>query len=223
MTTTPGHDPVADLPHMPFLDGSHLDEIDAYLTDTEADDRHEMPPRSEPWRPDNDRAAEWAMAQCVAATAAIDAAEADAQEWRDRISETLRQRTRQHRRRLAFFSQVLEEYALAWHDRDPRANKTLSLPSGKVTTTTPQTPTVKIADPAVVRAWLETLAGVGDDRVTDEVLQRPEPQPMVSGVRKLVVAVEKDGGWLVVDKVTGEKVPGLVAELGGTTAVAKPG
>lgn len=179
----------------------------------------QRPPRPEPWTPSDRSSAEWAMAIVRRDTLAIDQHEHDRDAWIQRITEAHVSAVAPLVERRARLSAALERYALAWHDEDPRVNKTLHVPSGEVKTTTPRTPKVSITDEAEVVAWLESI---DPEVVTHDVLQRPLPRPMISGVRKLVTTVEKDGGWIVVDPASGERVAGLSAELGDTTATVKP-
>lgn len=218
--TDPTHDPVEDLPHRPMDDALTRDEIDVYLDDVAAHGQEAADERRVRWHPVDNGSAEWCMAQAVAARRAIAEAEAEGDEWKARIDATTTANTAAHRRRLAFMEAELERYALIWHDEDPRNNKTLHLPSGELATTTPAKPKLVIADEAKVRGYLMTAASTGDERVTDTVLKPPSlPTPLVSGVGKLVDLVEKDGGHVAVDKVTGEVVPGLRVDPPGPTRV----
>jgi hypothetical protein len=214
------HDPAT-----PTIPDDEATEIYAAL-DTEAwwettsylPEEH-RPPRPEPWTPSDRSSAEWAMAIVRRDTLAIDQLEHDRDAWIQRINEAHVSAAAALVERRARLSAALERYALAWHDEDPRVNKTLHVPSGQVSTTTPRTPRVSIIDEAAVVAWLESI---DPEVVTPDVLKRTDPQPMISGVRKLVTTVEKDGGWIVIDPASGKQIAGLRAELGDTTASVKP-
>lgn len=210
------------IPHVP---DEILDEIqEAIDAETAWDATYylpepERPPRPEPWTPTDRRSAEWAMAIVRRDALEIAEQEADLAAWATRITQAHDTSVRPLKRRTERLTQALERYALVWHDADPRVNVTLSLPSGEVGTRTPKTPKVSITDRAAVVAWLESI---DPEVVTDKVLKRPDPEPLVSGVAKLVEVVEKNGGWLVIDPASGEQIDGLAAELGETTAKAKP-
>jgi hypothetical protein len=194
-------------------------DTEAWWEQTDYLPEDQRPPRPEPWTPSDRSSAEWAMAIVRRDTLAIARHEHDRDAWLQRINDAHSAAVAPLVERRARLVAALERYALAWHEQDPRVNKTLHVPSGEVKTTTPRTPKVSITDAAAVVAWLESI---DPEVVTQDVLKRTDPEPMISGVRKLVTAVEKDGGWIVVDPASGERVAGLRAELGDTTATVKP-
>lgn len=194
-------------------------DAEAWWEQTDYLPEEDRPPRPEPWTPSDRSSAEWAMAIVRRDTLAIAWHEHDRDAWIQRINDAHSSAVAPLVERRARLSAALERYALVWHADDPRVNKTLHVPSGQVSTTTPRTPKVSITDEAEVVAWLESI---DPEVVTHEVLQRPLPKPMISGIRKLVTTVEKDGGWLVIDPASGEQIAGLRAELGDTTASVKP-
>lgn len=86
------------------------------------------------WAVTDDGAAEWSMRHVATATAEIEKLRLQADEWEARIHQWFTQRAKPLEAKVAFMSAHLERYALYRRDADPKA-KTLTLPSGKVSTT----------------------------------------------------------------------------------------
>jgi hypothetical protein len=186
-----------------------------YLPDTD---------RPQPYTPSNQRAAEWAMSLAARSAAYIAEQEQLRDDWVAQIRANHLDAVAAHRRRLDLMEGALRRFALAWHDQDPRTHKTLHLPSGSVATRTPTTPTVLFAGDAgrvAVLAWLSTLDAKAVAEA--EAVKFSDPEVKISGVRKLVTVMEKDGKLLPVDPTSGEVVEGLVVDPPGeTTATVKP-
>ena len=176
------------------------------------------------WMPDDDDAAEWAMhklAELLRERARLDA-EHDA--WIERVEASRRAATRGLVHRIAFFQEALTGYAIAWHAEMPNVRKTLRLPSGDVSTTTPTKPNVRLVASYTAKV-VEWLQGLPAAKVAEaKALKVPEPEPLISGVRKLVRVERLDSGQLVaVDLESGEILTFLAVEgPGPTTATPKP-
>lgn len=169
------------------------------------------------WRPADNDAAEWAMARLAEIERELSKINHEHDAWAERVEQSRRNATRSLSYRARFFTEALRGYALDWHAQAPDLRGTLHLASGVVKTTTPRKPTVQIvpAARAELVAWLRTLdAG----KVAEaKALKETDPEPMISGVRKLVEARKAGDDWVVVDPTTGEKVPGVVALPPGPT------
>lgn len=161
------------------------------------------------WRPEDDAAAEWAMAQLAACEAERAALRAQAIGWQEQISAWLADAERGAVNRAAFFAQALEGYARRRHDADPKL-RTVRLPSGQLKITVPQAGTVEVTDERALMMWL--LTDTGSDYIpADHVIKQPEPSVLVSELRKHVKAVQVDGEWRAVAPTTGEQPPGTKA------------
>lgn len=169
------------------------------------------------WRPANADAAEWAMARLAEIDRELSKINHEHDAWAERVEQSRRNATRSLGYRARFFTEALRGYALDWHDEAPDHRGTLHLPSGVVKCTTPRKPTVQLvpADRVELVAWLRTLDR--DTVVKAHALKETDPEPMISGVRKLVEARKAGDDWVVVDPATGEKVPGVVALPPGPT------
>lgn len=176
------------------------------------------------WRPGDHDQAEWAMARLVEVERELIKIHADHDAWAERVDQSRRNATRSLEYRARFFTEALRGFALAWHDEYPTQRRTLHLPSGVVKCTTPKTPTVQLvpAHQAELVAWLQAQ----DPKRVEaaKALKTTDPEPMVSGVRKLVEAVRLESGqWAAVDPTAGEIVPGVrVDPPGPTKAEPKP-
>lgn len=170
------------------------------------------------WRPANADAAEWAMARLGEIERELSKINAEHDAWVERVEQSRRNATRSLSYRARFFTEALRGYALAWHDEAPDHRGTLHLPSGVVKCTTPRKPTVQLlpAGRAELVAWLQSPA-LAAEVAAAKALKVTDPEPMISGVRKLVEARKAGGDWVVVDPTTGEKVPGVVALPPGPT------
>jgi hypothetical protein len=175
------------------------------------------------WRPASQDQAEWAMARLVEIERELRKIRIDHDEWADRVEQSRRSATRGLEYRARFFSEALRGFALEWHAEYPAQRKTLHLPSGVVKCTTPQKPTVQLvpAGRADLVEWLQTVEP--SKVAAAKALKVVDPEPMISGVRKLVEARKVGDEWKVIDPATGEVPPGLRAEPPGpTTAEPKP-
>lgn len=175
------------------------------------------------WRPADPDQAEWAMARLVEIQRELLKVTADHDAWAERVAHSRRGATRSLEYRARFFTEALRGFALAWHDEYPTQRRTLHLPSGVVKCTTPQKPTVQLvpAGTAELVAWLQAQDRQRVDTV--KALKVVDPEPMVSGVRKLVEARKVGDEWRVIDPATGEVVPGVRADPPGpTTATPHP-
>ncbi len=171
------------------------------------------------WIPDDLDAAEWAMRMLQTITREITALGLHRDEWMDRIDAAYRKATRGLEAKAGFFEQALTAYALIWQQNHPEAPATIHMIAGVVETQTPKKPTIRIADPDAVRAWLESPA-MAAAAAEVNALRPPVPaEPLVSGVRKLVRAAKIEGRWRVIDTGTGEFVEGLSVEPPGPTRV----
>lgn len=175
------------------------------------------------WRPTDPDTAEWAMAKLADLEREALAVHTAHEEWAAKVERSRQDALRGLEHRISFFRDALRGYALAWHDEYPTERRTLHLPSGTVKTTTPQKPTVQLVpgQEQVVVGWLR---GLDRNTVTmAKALKEPEPEPMISGVRKLVQVTGTADELRVVDPATGEVVPGLKAQPPGpTTAEPRP-
>lgn len=172
----------------------------------------EAPAPSRPlWTPADVGEAEWAMAHVRANHRQIAAAQEQARLWHQQIDAWLEGEATGAERRAGFFTGALTRYADARLADDPKV-RTIKLPSGDVKVTVPQQGTVHIgpaegeADSVVL--WADAL---GYEAVVKRP-QAPPPSPLVSELRKVAQAVQGPDGWVVVDKATGEVVPGAVAQ-----------
>jgi hypothetical protein len=175
------------------------------------------------WRPASQDQAEWAMARLVEIERELRKIRIDHDEWADRVEQSRRSATRGLEYRSRFFTEALRGYGITWREEAPDLRGTLHLPSGVVETTVPRKPVVQLvpARRGELVAWLREQDA---KRVTAaKALKVPDPEPMISGVRKLVEVVADDGDWVVVDPATRKVVPGVQAlPPGPTTATPKP-
>lgn len=222
-------DPAPDLDVPPDVadqdDVLTVDQIDAYADEIAPTSLlHSLPAdKREPtlsryaahgWQIGTTRQAEWAMAQIRAAQVQIDAIDEQADEriarvrdWRDRVAGRLE-------RRRAVLDAKLLAFTEAWHETDPRQNKTLILPSGEVPTRSHKTGTVVVADEAAAVAWVRAARQAGQITAeqADACVKDQDPKVYVSGLRKVVAASRGPGGeWVAVD-AGGNIVPGMAAQ-----------
>lgn len=215
MTDTP-------TPHLdgppPFTD----DDLDTWVADP---DQHENEGHSiTRWRPTDPDSAEWAMAKLADLEREAIAVQTSHDEWAAKVERSRNDALRGLDAKISFFTQALRGYALDWHDEYPTERRTLHLPSGVVKCTTPQKPTVQLvpARAAETVAWLRSLKP--EAVAAAKALKETDPEPMVSGVRKLVQAKQVGAGeWVAVDPEAGEILPFLrVDPPGPTTAQPSP-
>lgn len=184
------------------------------------------------WQVTDDGGAEWAM-RMLAAIDAERAAIADQYAiWIEPIVAWRDEQLARLTPRRDFFAGHLERYALRVRAENPR-RATISLPSGKVTTTAAQKPTVEIMDEEAVLKW------AGDSLPAEEyeLAVKTTTKPQIVEIRRLVKVEERRIAHdpehpedfeeptvehVVVWASTGEIVPGLSADFRTTTAKATP-
>jgi hypothetical protein len=176
------------------------------------------------WRPADNSQAEWAMAKLARLETELARINREHDAWAENVEASRRGATRSLDYRARFFRAALTGYAIDWRDAAPDERGTLHLPSGTVATTVPRKPTIQLepARTGELVAWLQAQDAERVERV--KALKVVDPEPKISGVRKLVEALPgDDGAWVVVDPATGEVVPGVIARPpGDTTADVKP-
>lgn len=146
------------------------------------------------WQIDSDDLAEWALRKLAVAQEEVARLEQQALEWQRRIDEWFAQAAAPHRRRIAWATERLEDYALRL--REAGGIATLTLPSGVLKTTVTK-PAIEVADDAEVASWLETIddrekAALWDDAMeaaglaldSDEFVKRT-PKVYVGPLRKV--------------------------------------
>lgn len=141
------------------------------------------------WSIEDDGAAEWAMAHVAQIQANIDAVNAQAAAYRERIERWHDAMTARLRKRSEFFETHLIAYADAFRARDPKRNKTLHLPSGTVSSTESR-PAVIVTDDTAAAEWAQRLP----DEVRDAVVQTTT-KVMVVPFRQHVHVGEKIIGY----------------------------
>lgn len=116
-----------------------------------------LPEAIEAWRVANNDDAEWAMRLLAAYEAEDEAITAQADAYIDKVQEWAAKEHRRLSRRIDYFRDQVEVWALVWRERTGRP--TLALPSG-VVKTSHHRPRIQIADPHAVLDWAErTLTG----------------------------------------------------------------
>lgn len=229
MTTT-DNPPTSGFHAAPFDDGDLATWVERRIFDdhTPPEVADEVLPQTEAhplngWRPANDSQAEWAMAKFARLQAELARINREHDDWADNVEASRRGATRSLSYRARFFLDALTGYGIAWRDAAPDERGTLHLPSGTVTTTVPQKATIQL-EPARTGELVAWLQAQDAERVEEvKALKVVDPEPKISGVRKLVEAQKVGDEWRVIDPGTGEVVPGLVAfPPGDTTASVKP-
>lgn len=195
----------------------------------------------------DDNGAEWAMRKLARATHEVHGATLQAQEWKRRVDDWLHQVTAGPNRDAAFFTALLEDYAL--RQRAEGERKSIPLPSGRITTRGTEEPKVTITDETAVVGWVDTHLMTEVREVLARTLQLHEVElppeglealgthlgelmefhaallsrkPLVSKLRERVNVVTTEEGVRVIDPDTAEPVPGLTAEVPEPTATVTP-
>lgn len=109
------------------------------------------------WTVTDTGSAEWAMRQVAAARDAIVDAETQASEFHKQVSDWHRAQIAEPTRRGRFFEHHLVEHLRRLQDAEPdpkRRPKSLSLPSGSVTSRTPTKPAIVVTKPEEVEYWV---------------------------------------------------------------------
>lgn len=181
------------------------------------------------WKIEDDQGAEWAMAELRVArrefarvhVLAVDRLDAITT-WRDRTTEPFG-------RSIAFFEALLADYNARRIAADPKAKRTLELPSGAVPTST--STAVEVTDEAALRAWIDAggrksllgepqplpIAKAELRRFVDPDADRPpkdaDDRPFV--LNRVQVDVDPDTQEPImelrlIERETGEIVPGVV-------------
>lgn len=173
-----------------------------------------------PWLVD-DGAAEWAMRHVAQIDVELRALAERRDQWAAKIDRWFDQASGTLLRRRSFMVAHLIGYGAARRAADPKAPKTLSLPSGKITSRDTK-PAVRVVDDEALAAWLTER----------ELLTGPDDDPLVKITTKVYVAplrkiLQPAGAGLVIVP-TGEPLkpdefpPGLDVEQGHTTYDVKP-
>jgi phage host-nuclease inhibitor protein Gam len=195
----------------PFTD----DELDAAIV-AQVEGR-EVPAKVGNFAIDTDPKAEWALRKL----AALDARRMEIiethQAWIAQIEQSLAENVARIDPRVEVFRNALEQYAKNKRAEDDRA-KTIQLPSGTVSTTRTQKPSVHIANEEAVLKWAMNALNQNDyERVV-----KLSPKVLVSKLREIVDITVNERGHAVVWRETGEYVPGVyVEEPGRITATVK--
>lgn len=192
----------------PFTD----DELARWYTYSDDDGPGDVP-TVERWSITDTGSAEWAMAKYAAAQAEVEAIDRQAQAHLQRIVDWQNRQTQRQRQSMTFFATHLTEWAL--RERDETGTKSQVLPSGRVATRETK-PKAEVEDEAAVIDWARRL-GLSPEEL-DDVLRVSE-KLLVSGLRARVAVY--DGK--VVDKVSGEVVPGMTVTAASVTADVQPG
>lgn len=209
-----------------------VDEVQATgpvdLETLEESQIHESLRRVLRWQVENDGDAEWALRMLDSIEAELEGIDDQFALWREKIDMAHREQRARPAGRALFFRSHLERYGVERRRRDPKMTPTISLPSGKIETKQPKKPTVELVDEDVALAWLA-------ENVPEElydVLVKTTKKLLILELRKwvLVRAHEEEPDpagyqppdtYTVVHPETSEVIPGVRAELGEPTAVAK--
>lgn len=169
----------------------------------------------------SDQRAEWAMRDLVRAQQRIIDAKLQRDAWVQRIDMWYEDVTATDVGTVARNTRVLERYAIACRAADPN-RKTVTLPSGEITTRRATEPRVEIVDEKAVLLWARER--FPDDDVY-ETFVRVTHSPLVSTLRTVmeIATATDDAGTdrFVVDS-DGELVPGVEIVDPVTTATVKP-
>lgn len=152
----------------------------------------------ERWRIDDDGTAEWAMRRLASLREALGEARAMRDAWVARIDEWFNAASGPHSRRVGFFEAHLSDYARRRREADPTA-KTLSLPSGKVTS--------RAAGARVVVAHDEAFLAWCRENGLEKELTRTKVEIDLAALKKMAEIVTHDGRPTVI--IDGEEVPGV--------------
>jgi phage host-nuclease inhibitor protein Gam len=144
----------------------------------------EAPEAARRWTVTGDGEAEWAMRHVAAATAELESLREQAEAWESRIHAWFMHRAKPLQATVAFMSAHLERYATDLRKADEK-RKTVTLPSGKVTTTRTQPKVVVRDEPAVIE-WAETFAPAAVAR--DPRLRLTELRAVVKATQVLTMA-----------------------------------
>lgn len=177
-----------------------------------------LPDSVQRWQIDNLDSAEWAMRKLARLEARAVAISRQADVWRAPIDQWEQAEQARIEPAALFFAERLRTYAVARRAEDERANKTLRLPSGTVSTRRATEPKVVLTDEEAVIAWAAASLPADEYEAVVQTVQTVR----ISALRKLVKAViaDPEDGWTypVVHVTTGEVVPGVTIEMPATKA-----
>lgn len=171
----------------------------------------------------DDGAAEWAMRHVAQIDVELRSLAERRDEWADRIDHWFAQASRRLIHRRSMFVAHLLAYGAARREADPKAPKTLNLPSGRITSQD-RKPALKVVDDAALAEWLRER----------ELLVAPDGSEIVRTTTKVYVSplgkvldVAAAGAALVVVPTaevipTTELPPGLAVEPAHTVYDVKP-
>ena len=178
-----------------------------------------IPEQARGWSITDDGAAEWAMRHVAAIDTEVGELTERRDEWQQRIDAWFAQRSGVLLRRRSFFVAHLVSYGAARRESNPKAPKTLALPSGRITSSD-RAAVVKVVSDEALAEWLrERELLVGPDGA-DVALWTPKvyaaPLRKVLGTNGDAVAIAATG------EVLDEIPPGLAIEPAHTVYDVKP-
>lgn len=179
--------------------------------DTEAD----VDPEN--WSPLDLVTPENLMRQLGSAMKRMDHIQAQAREMRYPIDLWEKQQLGPLMERAAYLDQSLQELGRRYRAADPRHNKTLTLPSGQVRTTTVN-PKLEVVDEDAVIAWLEAYADENGKPVTEYLAVHVKPK--LDPLKKLADILEGPEG--LVAAAHGELIPGVIVKPGDVSVKVVP-
>ncbi len=155
------------------------------LADTLRHDEVYVPEAITRFAVDDDGKAEWAMRHVARIVEERAGLAAQAEEWIDRITGWFEQRSKPLATREAFFRAHLERYALAVREASGGKTKSVTLPSGRIQTTSTK-PKIVVEDETELLAWVRD--NLEPDQVS--VVIKTTEKVLVSELRDAVVLVE---------------------------------
>lgn len=180
---------------------------------------HLVPDEARGWSISDDGAAEWAMRHVAQIDTELGELTERRDEWQRRIDHWFAQRSGTLLRRRSFFAAHLIAYGAARREANPKAAKTLSLPSGRITSSD-RAATVRVVSDDVLAEWLrerELLVGPDGAEValwSAKVYAAP--------LRKVLVTDGEKVGIQATGELLDELPPGLVIEPAHTVFDVKP-
>lgn len=175
-----------------------------------------------PWLPRSQNDAEWAAMKLAEAAAAYDEVDAEVEEYERRVKAWAEARRAPLRRAVEFFRDRLQVYGVIERERGAH-NGWLRLPSATIKTREHKTPATKAAlevlDAEVLQDWAHENA--------DECVAIVVSVDMAKLHERITIEGDDEEGWTVIDRTTGELVPGVRwvpasgGEVDGYTATVK--
>lgn len=180
---------------------------------------HLVPDEIRRWAISDDGAAEWAMSHVAAIDVEVIELTQRRDEWQRRIDAWFTHGSERLLRRRSFFAAHLIDYGARRRDANPKAPKTLSLPSGRITSSD-RSATVRVVSDELLADWLrERELLVGPDGAEVALWT---PKVYAAPLRKVLAT----NGEAVTVIATGEKLdevpPGLSIEPAHTVYDVKP-